>query len=52
MCGQATKSAVRMEKELNREAEKKNKRALWQRGTRRSMVAGIGVVYPRNDSNL
>jgi len=41
-----------MEEELNRGAEEESKRALWQRSTRRSIVAGIGVVYPRNDSNL
>ena len=50
--GQAMRSAARMEKKLNRGAEEENGRALWQRGARRSTVARIGVVYPRNDSNL
>jgi len=46
------RSAARIEEELNRGAEEESRRALQQRGTRRSMVAGIGIVYPRNDSNL
>jgi len=49
---QAMKSVVRIEEELNRGAEEKSGRALWQRGTRKSTVAKIGVIYPRNDSNL
>jgi len=51
-CGQATRSAARMEEVLNRGAEEESRRALQQRGARRSMVARIGVVYPGNDSNL
>jgi len=51
-CGQAMRSAVRMEEELNRGAEEESRRALWQRGARRSTVARIGVVYSGNDSNL
>jgi len=52
MHGQATRSAARIEEELNRGAEEESGRALGQRGARRSTVARIGVVYPRNNSNL
>jgi len=52
MRGQAMRSAVRMEGKLNRGAEEESGRALQQQGARRSTVARIGVVYPRNDSNL
>ena len=50
--GQATKSTARIEEKLNRRAKEESRRALQQRNTRRSTVARIGVVYPRNDSNL
>jgi len=50
--GQAMRSIVRIEEELNRGAEEESERALWQRGARKSTVAKIGVVYPGNDSNL
>jgi len=50
--GQVMRSTARMEEKLNRRAEKESRRALWQRGARKSMVARIGVVYPGNDSNL
>ena len=50
--GQAMRSVVRIEEELNRGAEEESERALWQRGARKSTVAKIGVVYPGNDSNL
>jgi len=46
------RSATRMEEELNRRAEEESGRALQQRGARRSIVARIGMVYPRNNSNL
>jgi len=52
VCGQATRSAARIEEELNRGAKEESRRVLRQRGARRSTVARIGVVYPRNDSNL
>ena len=52
MCDQAMRSAARIEKELNRGAEKESRRALRQRGARRSTVTRIGVVHPGNDSNL
>ena len=50
--GQATRSAARIEEELNRGAEEESGRALGQRGARRSTVARIGMVYSGNDSNL
>jgi len=50
--GQAMRSVVRIEEELNRGAEEESGRALWQRGARKSTVAKIGVVYSGNDSNL
>ena len=52
MRGQATRSTARMEEKLNRRAEEESRRALQQRGARKSTVARIGVVYPRNNSNL
>ena len=51
-CSQATRSTVRMEEKLNREAEEESRRVLWQRGARRSTVARIRVVHPGNNSNL
>ena len=46
------RSAARMEEELNRGAKEESRRALWQKDAKESTVARIGVVYPRNDSNL
>jgi len=45
-------NAAKVEKELNGRAKEKSRRALWQRSTRRSTVARIGVVYPGNNSDL
>jgi len=50
--GQAIRSIIRIEEELNRGAKEESRRALWQRNARKSTVAKIGVVYPGNDSNL
>jgi len=46
------RSTARIEEELNRRAKEESRRTLRQRDTRRSTVARIGVVYPRNNSNL
>ena len=52
MRGQAMRSTARMEKELDGRAQKESRRALWQRSAGGSMVTRIGVVHPRNNSDL
>jgi len=48
MCGQATRSAARIEEESSGRVEKESKGTLWQRSARRSMSTGVGVVYKRS----
>jgi len=49
-CGQATRSAARIEEESSGRVEKESKGTLWQRSARRSMSTGVGVVYKRSGS--
>jgi len=50
--GQAMRSAARMEEELSRRAKEESRGALWQRSAEGSSVTRIGVVYPRNNSDV
>jgi len=51
-CGQAMRNTAKMEEELDKRAKEESGGALQKRSTRGSTVARIGIVYPRDDSDL
>jgi len=51
-CDQAMRSIARIEKKLNGRAQKESRGALWQRSAGGSTVTRIGMVHPRNNSDL
>ena len=50
MCGQATRSAAKVEVELSRRAKKKSRGTLWKRRPRRDAIIRTRMVYKGSSS--
>ena len=50
--GQATRSAVRVEKKFSGRGKKESREALWQRGARGSMPTGTRIVHREGNSDI
>jgi len=52
MCGQATRSTARVEKEFGGKVEKKSKETLWQRSAGGSISTRVRIVHRESNSDI